>query len=112
MRTKSKLLSSTQLDSKPEEPVKASRRDDDTNDRPLSRAEASTYLKDKHNIDHSYGYLGKLAHMGGGPEYYRLKNKITRYTPKALDAYAKAIFGKPARSAAEHDVAIEASVLG
>jgi hypothetical protein len=79
--------------------------------RSLSRVEASAYLDEKHNIQHSPAYLAKLAHTGGGPAYFRLKNKLSRYWPDGLDTYAESIASKPARSAAEHDVAVEGSSL-
>jgi len=56
-----------------------------SNTRPLSRAEASTYLKEKHGISHSPAYLAKLTVTCGGPRFMKARRSVI-YTAELLGA--------------------------
>ncbi|MBX6425253.1 MAG: hypothetical protein IRZ09_04945 [Variibacter sp.] len=71
-----------------------------SNTRPLSRAEASTYLKEKHGISHSPAYLAKLAVTGGGPRFMKARRSVI-YTAELLDEYAASIMSPPVSSTSE-----------
>jgi hypothetical protein len=72
----------------------------DSNTRPLRRTEASEYLRERHGIDHSPGYLAKLAVTGGGPRFHKVK-RTPIYTLDYLDEYAAAVTSPPVRSTSE-----------
>ena len=69
-------------------------------DRPLRRAEASTYLKDTHGIERTPATLAKYATVGGGPEF-RKAGRVPIYTTLALDVYAAEITSPAVRSTSE-----------
>ena len=66
----------------------------------LRRAEASEYLRDQHGINHSPGYLAKLAVTGGGPRFYKVR-QTPIYTPSLLDEYAAEVTSPTVRSTSE-----------
>jgi hypothetical protein len=68
--------------------------------RPLRRAEASAYLRERHSIQHSTDYLAKLAVTGGGPTFYKAR-RTPLYPPAGLDAYAAEISSPLVRSTSE-----------
>ncbi len=66
----------------------------ETNQRPLDRREASQYLLEKHGIRRSPGTLAKLACVGGGPVFRKVKRGVI-YDVAALDDFAGAITSAP-----------------
>jgi hypothetical protein len=68
--------------------------------RPLSRAEASAYLRERHGISHSPAYLAKLAVTGGGPRFMKARRTVI-YTPELLDEYAASIISPPVACTSE-----------
>ncbi len=71
--------------------------------RPLRRAEASVYLKERHGIDRAAQTLAKLACIGGGPNF-RHFGRVPLYSPADLDAWAASLLS-PAKSFASQKVA-------
>src|SRR4051812_16303574 len=71
-----------------------------TLDRPLRRAEASAYLKEKHGLDYKPNTLAKLFTVGGGPTV-RKSGRVPLYEATALDAWAESKLSPPIRSSAE-----------
>jgi len=63
----------------------------------LTRAEASAYLKEAHGVTRSPGTLSQLAIHGGGPTYCRI-GWPTLYAPKDLDDWVASISTGPLRS--------------
>ena len=72
----------------------------ETNNRPMRRAEASAYLHERHQIQHSPDYLAKLAVTGKGPRFDKIK-RTPVYRPEYLDEYAAAVTSPPVRSTSE-----------
>jgi hypothetical protein len=68
--------------------------------RPLDRREASEYLLEKHGVRRSANTLAKLACVGGGPAFRKVKRAVI-YDQPALDAYAAAITSAPHRTTSE-----------
>ncbi len=68
--------------------------------RPLRRAEASKYLKEKHGVDRAPATLAKLASIGGGPRFRRA-NRIPLYPPEFLDDWARSILSPPMTSTSD-----------
>ncbi len=68
--------------------------------RPLRRAEASVYLKEKHGIDRAPATLAKLASIGGGPRFQKA-NRIPIYPPEFLDEWAVSILSPPLNSTSD-----------
>jgi len=58
--------------------------------RPLRRAEASTYLKEKFGIDRKPSTLAKLAVVGGSPPFCHA-GRFPLYAPEDLDSWALSI---------------------
>ncbi len=69
-------------------------------ERHLRRAEASEYLRDVHNIQHSPKTLAKLAVTGGGPRFQKA-GKFPLYPPVELDEYARKLLSPLVSSTAE-----------
>ncbi|WP_298257121.1 hypothetical protein [Bradyrhizobium sp.] len=70
------------------------------NSRPLNRREASQYLLDRHGIRRSPGTLAKLACVGGGPIFRKVRRGVI-YDLDALDTFALSITSAPMRTTAE-----------
>ena len=68
--------------------------------RPLRRAEASKYLKEKHGVDRAPATLAKLASIGGGPRFQRA-NRIPLYPPVFLDEWVASILSPPLNSTSD-----------
>jgi hypothetical protein len=68
--------------------------------RNLRRKEASAYLRDKYGIQHSPAYLAKLACVGGGPAFRKVR-RTPMYDRESLDAYAAEITSPLIRSTSE-----------
>lgn len=60
------------------------------NHRPLRRAEASVYLKERHGIDRKPSTLAKLAVVGGSPPF-RHAGRYPIYALDDLDSWAASI---------------------
>ena len=60
----------------------------------LRRWEAAQYLQEVHGLHFAPATLAKFACRGVGPGICFV-NKLPFYTPDALDAWAKALIGKP-----------------
>lgn len=73
---------------------------DQVNHRPLRRAEASDYLKQRHGVDRKPATLAKYATIGGGPAF-RLAGRVPLYDPEALDTWVAEITSAPMRSTSE-----------
>jgi len=69
-------------------------------ERPLNRREASEYLLEKHGVRRSDRTLAKLACVGGGPQFRKVKRAVI-YDQAALDAFAEAITSAPMRTTAD-----------
>ena len=68
--------------------------------RPLRRAEASAYLKDKHGLDYKANTLAKLFTIGGGP-LVRKSGRVPLYETASLDLWAESKLSPPVRSSSE-----------
>jgi len=75
--------------------------------RPLDRHEASQYLLENYGIRRSPGTLAKLASIGGGPSYRKVKRAVI-YDPAALDEFAAAIISAPMRSTSDNGTEVAA----
>lgn len=67
----------------------------------LRRAQASQYLLKAHGLTRAPATLASDACRGIGAEIEYV-NKVPHYRPAALDAYAKALVGKPTRQARKY----------
>jgi hypothetical protein len=67
----------------------------------LTRDEAAAYIRERHKLRCTAGYLGKLACLGGGPLYRRLDNRWALYDPADLDVWAASRISAPVRKAAD-----------
>lgn len=71
----------------------------------LDTEQASKYLKDAHDIDRKPSTLAVLRVTGGGPSFLKIGRQV-RYTPAALDEFARRIVSVPLSStSAESEVA-------
>ena len=68
--------------------------------RPLRRAEAATYLHEKHGIRRAVGTLAKLAVVGGGPRF-RIAGRTPLYSTADLDAWVESILSPSVGSTSE-----------
>jgi len=68
--------------------------------RPLSRREASQYLLNKYGISRTPRTLAKLATVGGGPIFRKVRQRVI-YDPSALDMFAADITSAPVRTTSE-----------
>lgn len=75
----------------------------------LRRDEAAAYIRDKHRISCTAGYLAKLASTGGGPTFHRLHNRWALYTEPDLDAWALSRISGPLRKASDEPKAVRAA---
>ena len=73
------------------------------NNRPLRRAEASSYLLNMHGISRTPATLAKLATIGGGPAFRRA-GRFPLYTPENLDMWAASILSPVVHSTSELQV--------
>jgi hypothetical protein len=67
----------------------------------LRRDDAAAYVRQKHKINCTAGYLAKLASAGGGPVFHRLDNRWVHYTEDDLDAWALSRISGPLRKASD-----------
>jgi hypothetical protein len=67
----------------------------------LRRDDAAAYVRQKHKISCTAGYLAKLASVGGGPVFHRLHNRWTVYEEKDLDSWALSRISGPMRKASD-----------
>lgn len=70
----------------------------------LTRAEASTYLRDNFGVIRTVQTLAAYATRGGGPAY-RLFGRKPMYAPVDLDAWADEKFSRVVRSTSEYGAA-------
>jgi hypothetical protein len=75
----------------------------------LRRDDAAAYIRQKHNISCTAGYLAKLASIGGGPVFHRLHNRWALYTQQDLDTWALSRISGPLRKASDEPSAIQAA---
>jgi hypothetical protein len=75
------------------------------------RDSAAAYVREKHKIPCTAGYLAKLASVGGGPAYLRLDNRWVLYAEDALDAWALTRLSGPIRRASEQSLAVAGDEL-
>lgn len=68
--------------------------------RPLRRAEASTYLKERHGIDRKPSTLAKLAVIGGSPPF-RHAGRYPIYSLEDLDSWAASILSGKKRTTSD-----------
>jgi hypothetical protein len=73
---------------------------DPSDERLLSRVQASAYLQESWNMPHSIGTLAKLAVVGGGPEF-RKAGRVPLYPQDGLDTYARTKLSRRVRSTSE-----------
>jgi hypothetical protein len=66
----------------------------------LRRAQAAEYVREHWGIPCSYGYLHKLASVGGGPIFHRA-GKWPLYLEADLDAWATSRITGPHQKASE-----------
>jgi hypothetical protein len=67
----------------------------------LRRAEASSYLREKHCITRAPGTLTKLAVIGGGPLFRKVGSRHVLYDVVDLDRWANELVGSPIRSTSD-----------
>jgi hypothetical protein len=67
----------------------------------LRRDDAAAYVRQRHNINCTAGYLAKLASAGGGPVFRRLHNRWAVYREEDLDAWAQTRVTGPLRKASD-----------
>jgi hypothetical protein len=67
----------------------------------LRRDDAAAYVRQKHKISCTAGYLAKLASVGGGPVFHRLHNRWAVYTEEDLDSWALSRISRPMRKASD-----------
>jgi hypothetical protein len=67
----------------------------------LRRDDAAAYVRQKHKIGCTAGYLAKLASVGGGPVFHRLHNRWAVYTEEDLDSWALSRISGPMRKASD-----------
>jgi hypothetical protein len=65
----------------------------------LRRDSAAEYVRQKHGISCTAGYLAKLACMGGGPVFHKLDNRWVLYAEADLDAWAEGRISGPLQKA-------------
>jgi hypothetical protein len=75
----------------------------------LRRDDAAAYVRQKHKISCTAGYLAKLASIGGGPVFHRLHNRWALYTEQDLDSWAQSRISGPLRKASETAAHVEAA---
>jgi hypothetical protein len=64
----------------------------------LTRADASSYLRDRHGISRTAGTLAKLAVIGGGPSFRRVGSRGVIYDVTELDRWAESLLSEPLTS--------------
>ena len=67
----------------------------------LRRDDAATYVRQRHGISCTAGYLAKLASVGGGPVFHRLDNRWALYAEGDLDAWALTRVSGPMQKASD-----------
>ena len=67
----------------------------------LRRDDAAAYIRQKHKINCTAGYLAKLASAGGGPIFHRLHSRWALYTEEDLDNWALSRISGPLRKASD-----------
>lgn len=67
------------------------------------RDDAAAYIRQKHHLPCTSGYLAKLASAGGGrgPAFHRLDNRWAFYAEEDLDAWALTRLSGPMRKSSE-----------
>jgi hypothetical protein len=73
----------------------------------LRRDDAASYIRQKHKINCTSGYLAKLASVGGGPLFYKVGCRV-EYDPVHLDTWALARISGPLQKATEKSSTEEA----
>lgn len=58
------------------------------------------FLKTRHGVDYSRGYLNRLRSSGGGPTFHRVGGRIY-YAPHDLDDWVKSRSSGPMRSTSQ-----------
>lgn len=67
----------------------------------LTRAEASSYLRQQHGVGRTVGTLAKMAVTGGGPSFRKAGPRCVVYDVAELDRWAESILSKPMASTSE-----------
>ena len=67
----------------------------------LRRDDAAAYIRQRHHISCTAGYLAKLASAGGGPVLHRLHNRWALYAEVDLDVWALSRISGPLRKASD-----------
>ncbi len=58
------------------------------------RDDAAAYIREKHKLPCTAGYLAKLASIGGGPRFYKVDGRSVVYDELDLDSWAdQRVFG-------------------
>jgi len=66
------------------------------------RDDAAAYVREKHKLPCTSGYLAKLASVaGGGPPFRRLDGRWVLYAEEDLDAWALARLSRPIRKTSD-----------
>jgi hypothetical protein len=81
----------------------------DQSDLYLRREDAAAYVRQKHKINCTAGYLAKLASAGGGPIFRRLHNRWALYTERDLDVWAQSRISGPLRRVSDAAARVEAA---
>jgi hypothetical protein len=63
----------------------------------LRRDDAAHYVRTRHGLSCTAGYLAKLACQGGGPCFQRLDARVPVYTPEDLDDWAASRLSGPSQ---------------
>jgi hypothetical protein len=74
-----------------------------------SRDEAAAYIRERHQIRCTAGYLAKLASLGGGPVFHRVNGRWAYYLEEDLDTWAQGRISRPLRKASDLPVSAHAA---
>jgi hypothetical protein len=77
---------------------------DHNSDRRVRRAEAASYLRDRHGVPCGAKTLAKLACVGGGPLFQKF-GRLPLYKLCDLDDWAEQKLSRPVRSTSELEAA-------
>ena len=74
-----------------------------------NRDEAAAYIRERHGLRCTSGYLAKLASNGGGPAFRRLDGRWALYEDDDLDAWANARLSRPINKSSDLPIAAHAA---
>lgn len=75
----------------------------------MTRDEAAAYIRQRHKLRCTSGYLAKLACIGGGPIFRRLDGRWAVYDEADLDAWALTRLSPPIAKASDLPISARAA---